>query len=98
MDKNESALVCCPTSSGKTFISYYIMKKALRENNGDIVVFITPIKALANQVAAEIYARFSSKQYPKNSDIFTYAMAMPDYKVIELKCYFLIKSPKFIFF
>jgi len=36
------------------------MKKALRENNGDIVVFITPIKALANQVAAEIYARFSS--------------------------------------
>jgi len=94
VDKNESALVCCPTSSGKTFISYYIMEKALRENNEDIVVFISPIKALANQVTAEIYARFGSKQYPKNSDKFTYAMCMPDYVINDpLKCQLLVTVP-----
>ena len=94
VDKNESALVCCPTSSGKTFISYYIMEKALRENNEDIVVFISPIKALANQVTAEIYARFGSKQYPKHSDTFTYAMCMPDYVINDpLKCQLLVTVP-----
>ena len=31
VDKKQSALVIAPTSSGKTFISYYIMKLVLEE-------------------------------------------------------------------
>jgi ATP-dependent RNA helicase DDX60 len=39
----------------------------------DVIVFVSPTKALANQVAAEIYARFGNE----------YAMLMPDYNIYE---------------
>jgi superfamily II RNA helicase len=81
----------CPTSSGKTFISYYVMEKALRYSHDDVVVFIAPIKALANQAAAEIYARFGSKTYPKGQEKSIYAMSMPDYSINDpLNCQVLI--------
>lgn len=57
------------------------MEKILRNSHDDIVVFIAPIKALANQAAAEIYARFGGKKYPKNQEKSIYAMDMPDYKI-----------------
>jgi len=70
------------------------MEKALRSNHEDIVVYLAPMKALANQAAAEIYARFGSKEYPKNSDMFTYAMCMPDYTVNNpFKCQLLVTVP-----
>mmetsp|Transcript_4786 Transcript_4786/g.11350 ORF Transcript_4786/g.11350 Transcript_4786/m.11350 type:complete len:1865 (-) Transcript_4786:396-5990(-) len=65
VDKKESALVVAPTSSGKTFVSYYAMKQALFDNktikrstDRSIIVYVSPTRALVNQVAADVYARY----------------------------------------
>jgi ATP-dependent RNA helicase DDX60 len=59
IDSNKSLFVVAPTSAGKTFISFYAMKKILQANDDDVLVYIAPTKALVNQIAAEIQARFS---------------------------------------
>jgi hypothetical protein len=68
VDSNNSALVVAPTASGKTFISYYVMELCLKVNDGDVVVYVAPTKALVNQVRAEISARFS-KSYVKGGKL-----------------------------
>ncbi|CAD7960043.1 unnamed protein product [Amoebophrya sp. A120] len=67
VDNNQSALVVAPTASGKTFICYYTMEKVLSTDHEGIAVYVAPSKALVNQVSAEIFARFSSKNYPPNA-------------------------------
>ncbi|PFH60934.1 hypothetical protein XA68_18554 [Ophiocordyceps unilateralis] len=62
IDADKSLLVVAPTSAGKTFISFYAMKKVLRSSDDGVLVYVAPTKALVNQIAAEIQARFS-KQY-----------------------------------
>ena len=49
-----SALVCAPTSSGKTFISSYVIEKVLAQNDNGWVVLVLPTKALVNQLAAQV--------------------------------------------
>jgi superfamily II DNA or RNA helicase len=95
VDKNESALVCCPTGAGKTFICYYAMEKILRSgNHNDMIVFVSPMKALANQVAAEIYKRFGVGTYPIGVAKNMYAMYMPDYCTNDpFNCQILITIP-----
>lgn len=65
VDSKQSALVVAPTSSGKTFISYYTMKQVIESNkklkygtNVRLVVYVAPTKELVCQVAAEVYNHY----------------------------------------
>ncbi|KAI5132759.1 ATP-dependent RNA helicase DDX60 [Nematocida ausubeli] len=92
VDSNSSAVICAPTSSGKTFICYYAMEKILRESNEDIVIFVAPTKALVNQVAADVYARFGSKPYIKQNNILQ-GICMSDFQISPFNCQILITVP-----
>ena len=35
------------------------MEKVLRDDDNGVLVYIAPTKALVNQIAAEVYARFT---------------------------------------
>ncbi|KAF9108793.1 hypothetical protein BGX27_008236 [Mortierella sp. AM989] len=91
VDHKESALICAPTSSGKTFISYYAMEQILRNNDDDVVVYVAPTKALVNQVAAEIYGRFK-KNYPAGNRT-VWGIWTRDYRNDAMKCQVLVTVP-----
>ncbi|RGB43020.1 P-loop containing nucleoside triphosphate hydrolase protein [Rhizophagus diaphanus] len=94
IDKDESALLCCPTSSGKTFISYYAMEKVLKESDDGILIYVSPTKALVNQVTAEVYGRFE-KSYD-HGDKSTWGIYTREYRENHDKCQILITIPQML--
>lgn len=44
-------------------LRFYAMRQVLKEDNDGVLVYVAPTKALVNQIAAEVQARFS-KTYP----------------------------------
>ncbi|KAI0139834.1 P-loop containing nucleoside triphosphate hydrolase protein [Xylariaceae sp. FL1272] len=95
IDKDKSLFVVAPTSAGKTFISFYAMKKILQANNDDVLVYVAPTKALVNQVAAEIQARFTKSYHGEGqADRSVWAIHTRDYRVNHPhKCQILVTVP-----
>ncbi|KAF2144344.1 uncharacterized protein K452DRAFT_223784 [Aplosporella prunicola CBS 121167] len=79
IDAEKSLFVVAPTSAGKTFISFYSMKKVLQSSDEGVLVYIAPTKALVNQIAAEIQARFS-KSY-KHAGKSVWGIHTRDYRI-----------------
>ncbi|XP_044537614.1 probable ATP-dependent RNA helicase DDX60 [Gracilinanus agilis] len=90
VDNNESAVIVAPTSSGKTYASYYCMEKVLRESDYGVVVYVSPTKALVNQVSTTVQSRFT-KKLPEGQvlcGVFT-----RDYRHDVLNCQVLVTVP-----
>ena len=79
IDANRSLLVVAPTSAGKTFISFYAMKRVLKADNDGVLVYVAPTKALVNQIAAEIQARFKKELPHAGKSIW--AIHTRDYRI-----------------
>ncbi|KAJ3492609.1 hypothetical protein NLG97_g5275 [Lecanicillium saksenae] len=79
IDADKSLFVVAPTSAGKTFISFYAMKQVLKSSDDGVLVYVAPTKALVNQIAAEIQARFS-KSY-RHDGRSVWAIHTRDYRI-----------------
>ena len=80
LDADRSIFVVAPTSAGKTFISFYAMERILKANDDGVLVYVAPTKALVNQIAAEIQARFK-KTYKYRGKKSVWAIHTRDYRV-----------------
>ncbi|CAE6339059.1 unnamed protein product [Rhizoctonia solani] len=90
IDENKSTLVVAPTSAGKTFSSFYAMEKVLRESNDGVIVYVSPTKALCQQIAADVYARFSKNMKGKT----VWAIHTRDFRVHDpLRTQILVTVP-----
>ncbi|XP_057576651.1 probable ATP-dependent RNA helicase DDX60 [Hippopotamus amphibius kiboko] len=91
VDKNESAVIVAPTSSGKTYASYYCMERVLREGDEGVVVYVAPTKALVNQVVGTICSLFT-KALPKG--LVVCGVFTRDYRHDTLNCQILVTVPQ----
>ncbi|XP_013368908.1 PREDICTED: probable ATP-dependent RNA helicase DDX60 isoform X2 [Chinchilla lanigera] len=90
VENYESAVIVAPTSSGKTYASYYCMEKVLKESDEGVVVYVAPTKALVNQVAATVQNRYT-KNLPDGQvlcGVFT-----REYRHDALNCQVLVTVP-----
>ncbi|GLV41143.1 Mtr4 helicase [Carabus blaptoides fortunei] len=92
IDKKQSALIVAPTSSGKTYASYYCMEKVIKESEDGVVVYVSPTKALVNQVAATVYARFKDTPMPDGMSV--YGIFTRDFRTHALNSQVLVTVPQ----
>ncbi|CAG0903899.1 unnamed protein product, partial [Darwinula stevensoni] len=92
IDMSQSMLIVAPTSSGKTYASYYCIRKVLQMDNESVVVYVAPTKALVNQVAATVYARFNQKVMPAGKAVL--GVFTRDYRENVLNSQVLIVVPE----
>ncbi|XP_029336518.1 probable ATP-dependent RNA helicase DDX60 isoform X3 [Mus caroli] len=90
VDNYESAVIVAPTSSGKTYASYYCMEKVLKESDEGVVVYVAPTKALVNQVAATVEYRYA-KNMPAGQSLC--GVFTREYRHDALNCQVLITVP-----
>jgi superfamily II DNA/RNA helicase len=70
IDNQESVLITAPTSSGKTFASFYAMEKMLNSQDIDsVLIYVSPTKALVNQTRYSIIERFQNTKIQKNKKL-----------------------------
>jgi len=94
VDHRESALIIAPTSSGKTYASYYTMETVLRESDEGTVVYVAPTKALVNQVSATVCARFSKRKMDLPPGRVVQGTFTRDFKENALNCQILVTVPE----
>lgn len=92
VDNRQSAIIIAPTSSGKTYASYYCMESILREGREGIVVYVSPTKALVNQVAATVYARFKNTSMENGQSV--YGIFTRDYRTHATNSQILVTVPQ----
>ncbi|XP_065682240.1 probable ATP-dependent RNA helicase DDX60 isoform X2 [Hydra vulgaris] len=92
VDNNKSALIIAPTSSGKTYASYYCMERILRSSNDDVVVYVSPTKALVNQVHAYVKSKFTKNDLPAGKTIC--GVFTRDYRHDVENCQILVTVPQ----
>ncbi|XP_065682237.1 probable ATP-dependent RNA helicase DDX60 isoform X1 [Hydra vulgaris] len=92
VDNNKSALIIAPTSSGKTYASYYCMERILRSSNDDVVVYVSPTKALVNQVHAYVKSKFTKNDLPAGKTIC--GVFTRDYSHDVENCQILVTVPQ----
>ncbi len=61
--EGNNMLVCTPTGSGKTAIATILIGKILEPKNGSKVVYLVPLKALANEKFKEYKEVFKDTKY-----------------------------------
>ena len=72
VDMNKSAVVCAPTSSGKTVLSTYtVVKIAVGESSAGGVLFVVPSEPLVWQVAA-MFEKLMQGQVSFATDLLSY--------------------------
>lgn len=94
VDRRASAVVCAPTSAGKTFISYYCMLKALKTSNTRMVAYVAPTRALINQAVVDVCARYGSKPYNRPGMNVYGILGGGDYHRYHDNCQVIITLPE----
>ena len=64
IDKQQSMLILAPTSSGKTYASFYAMQKLLgdKKSPNSVIVYVAPTKALVSQTKFSIIQKFKHEK------------------------------------